>query len=152
MDQTRADRADLLALLPHRPPMRLLDEILELDAGRIVRARRRAAPRDWFFQGHFPGEPIVPAIVLIEMVAQAGGLAAASGMASPESVPLRLAAVTGFKFPRAAGPGVMLDVTARVAGRMGPLVKIDGEVTADGSLVAHGSLTLAGTDRTADHR
>ena len=56
---------------------------------------------------------------------------------------MRLAALGSFKFPAAAGPGSELVATATVRGRMGPLVRIDGEVTADGRLVASGSLTLA---------
>jgi len=56
---------------------------------------------------------------------------------------LRVAAFGGFKFPRAARPGMTLDAVARVAGRMGALHKIEGEVTADGQVVASGSLTLA---------
>jgi 3-hydroxymyristoyl/3-hydroxydecanoyl-(acyl carrier protein) dehydratase len=56
---------------------------------------------------------------------------------------MRVAAVGPFKFPSAAGAGVMLEATARVAGRMGGLVKVEGDVTADGRLVASGSVTLA---------
>jgi 3-hydroxymyristoyl/3-hydroxydecanoyl-(acyl carrier protein) dehydratase len=80
------------------------------------------------------------------MLAQIGGLAAAapSEERSDAPVQLRVAALGPFKFPAAAGPGVELEATARVAGRMGTLYKIEGEVTADGTLVATGSVTLAG--------
>ena len=57
---------------------------------------------------------------------------------------LRVAAIGSFKFPAAAGPGATLEACARVAGRLGSMYKIEGEVTADGRLVAAGSLTLAG--------
>jgi 3-hydroxyacyl-[acyl-carrier-protein] dehydratase len=133
--------------LPHQPPMRLLEDVVDVVAGKSATGRRVARAADFYFQGHFPGQPIVPAIILIEMLAQAGGIAAATpaaGETTGTRPQLRVAAVGPFKFPAAAGAGALLEAQARVTGRLGSMFKIEGEVTADGVVVATGGLTLAG--------
>jgi 3-hydroxyacyl-[acyl-carrier-protein] dehydratase len=135
---------DLLASLPHRPPMRLVEHVLEIVPGQLARATRVAHAHDWYFDGHITSRPVIPAIALVELLAQTGGLAAAGALTSaPDDLQLRVAAFSGFKFPAAAGPGALLEATARVIGRMGSLIKIEGQVTADGTVVAAGGLTLA---------
>ena len=140
---------DLLDLLPHRPPMRLLDAIVDLVPGQSACGRRDLRPDDFFFDGHFPGEPIVPAVMLVEMIAQVGGLAAGAPDdpdAAVAPLRLRVAALGPFRFRHAVRPGDRLTVQARVTGKFGGLFKIDGLVEADGRNVAEGSVTLGSAD------
>lgn len=123
--------------------MRLVEYVLEITPGHRAIGRRVAHGSDFYFQGHFPDAPIVPAIILVELLAQVGGIAiATTDREAPRQ--LRVAAFGPFKFPSAARPGAVLDATAMVVGTFGNVFKIDGTVTADGVLVASGSIMLAG--------
>jgi 3-hydroxyacyl-[acyl-carrier-protein] dehydratase len=131
-------------LLPHRPPMRLVEEIADLAPGRSARGLRIAHSDDWYFQGHFPSDPVVPAIVLVELLAQTGGIAAATDPSfSMDGRVLRVVAFGAFKFPDSARPEQLLDARVHVVARIEGLIKIEGEVLADGVRVAAGSVTLA---------
>ena len=129
--------------------MRLLEEVGDVTPGQHAIGRRTAKPDDFYFQGHFPNRPIVPAVILVELLAQTGGIAVATGDAEQVQQPiqLRVAGLGPFKFPAAARPGAILEATARVAGRFGGVFKIEGTVTADGVLVASGSIVLGSPTR-----
>ena len=136
---------DLLSLLPHRPPMRLIDEVVDLLPGETAVARRSTHADDFYFHGHFPGDPIVPAAILAEILAQTGGLAAGAPREGQPNSPiaLRVAGLGPLKFPAAARAGDVLEARARVVGQIGGLYKIEGDITVAGRTVATGSVTLA---------
>ena len=67
-------RAEIEAILPHRDPFLLIDEVVELEPGSRVVARKRVRPDEWYLAGHFPGRPIMPGVLIVEAMAQLGGL------------------------------------------------------------------------------
>jgi 3-hydroxyacyl-[acyl-carrier-protein] dehydratase len=128
--------------------MRLVEEVVDVVPGKTARGRRVAREEDWYFKGHFPGQPVIPAVILIELLAQTGGLAIGADATAPLN--LRIAAVGQFKFPASAGVGARLEARASVVHRMGALIRIEGTVTADDVVVARGDLTLADVSLTAE--
>ena len=129
--------SDPLALgLPHREPFVFVDEILAHTPGENA-AGRKTFPADTpFFRGHFPGDPIVPGVILAEALAQVAGIAA--GQAG-----MRLAAIKAMKFPSAARPGEEIALSARKAGAVGGLWQFAVEARVGGRVVAEGVIVLA---------
>jgi 3-hydroxyacyl-[acyl-carrier-protein] dehydratase len=128
--------SDPLALgLPHREPFVFVDEIVARTVGECAEGRKTFAPETPFFRGHFPGEPIVPGVILAEALAQVAGLAA--GVAG-----LRLAAIKAMKFPSAARPGEEIVLRARKVGEVGGLWQFVVEARVGERVVAEGSVVL----------
>ncbi|HET6204189.1 MAG TPA: 3-hydroxyacyl-ACP dehydratase FabZ family protein [Planctomycetota bacterium] len=136
MDPDRPDPGAPLEALPHRPPFRFVDEVLEVSPGERIEAARVFRPTEDFFRGHFPGDPLVPGVLLVECMAQAAGLAEADPGGA------RLARIEGARFLRPVRPGDRVVVSMRRAARFGPVVRYEGECRVEGSLVAEGTVTL----------
>ena len=75
---TTLGREEIEAILPHREPFLLIDEVLELEPGERVVARKTVRPDEWYLAGHFPGRPVMPGVLIVEAMAQAGAVAVLS--------------------------------------------------------------------------
>jgi 3-hydroxyacyl-[acyl-carrier-protein] dehydratase len=136
------EREQIEAMLPHRPPFLWIDRVEELEPGLRCVATKRIDPADPLFAGHFPGNPIVPGVLLIEAVAQTAGVMLAS--AAPQNA-LRtalLASVQHFKFLRPVTPGQQIRIETRKLTALGRMACISGEVFVDGEKVAQGELSV----------
>ncbi len=130
--------------LPHRAPFIFVDEVVELHAGESARCHKTFLPEEPFFRGHFPGDPLVPGVILAEALAQTAGLAAGQpGKA------FRLSAIKGMKFPRAARPGDSIVLAARKVAAVGGLWQFEVTAQVAGQVVAEGVVVLSET--TANH-
>jgi len=125
--------------LPHREPFVFVDEIVELEPG--IAARGRVSfPRDApFFVGHFPGNPIVPGVLIAEALAQVAGIVAGSVGGDR----FLLSALRDMKFPNAVGPEIRIDLHARKAGELGDLHQFDVEARTEFAVVASGRVVLS---------
>lgn len=143
-----ADRTSLPAptdLLPHRSPFLFVDEVLELEPGVSARARWFVDPESAFFAGHFPGNPILPGVIIVEALAQTGALAA---LAEPDSAG-KLALFAGIdntRFKRVVRPGDELVLETRLTRRRGPLGAGEGVATVGGEVACQTGLKFALVD------
>ncbi|MGD9696686.1 MAG: 3-hydroxyacyl-ACP dehydratase FabZ [Thermoleophilia bacterium] len=132
-------------LIPHRPPFLFVDEVLELAPGVSARARFHVDPELAFFAGHFPGNPILPGVIIVEALAQTGGLAAMAEPGSEGKLAL-FAGISNTRFRRVVRPGDELILETRLTRRRGPLGEGEGRATVDGELACETTLKFALVD------
>jgi 3-hydroxyacyl-[acyl-carrier-protein] dehydratase len=122
-------REQILAAIPHRPPMLLLDEIVEWEQERIV-CRKTFQPDEWFFQGHYPDFPLVPGVLLCEAAMQAGAVLL-SRHPKGEGVPVA-GRLNDVKFKRMVRPGDSVLIETQLDERMGDAFFLSAKVTCEG--------------------
>jgi 3-hydroxyacyl-[acyl-carrier-protein] dehydratase len=139
------DRAGIEAIIPHREPFLLVDEIVELVAGERAVGRYHVDREAWYLRGHFPGRPIMPGVLQVEALAQVG---AVCGLASPAFAG-RLALFAGIddvRFKRIVVPGDTLTLECQITRLRGPIGKADAMASVDGELACRAALTFALTE------
>lgn len=133
--------AEILAAIPHRPPMLLLDEVVEREIDRIV-CQKTFHPEEFFFQGHYPNFPIVPGVILCEAAMQAGAVLLSKIVAADGGVPVA-ARMNDVKFKKMIRPSDTILIEARLDERMKDAFFLSAKVTCEGKLAA--SLSYAVT-------
>jgi 3-hydroxyacyl-[acyl-carrier-protein] dehydratase len=128
-------------LIPHRPPFLLVDEILELEPGKRVVGRREIRADDWWFAGHFPGRPVMPGVLTIEAIAQAGAVAVLADAANSGKVPF-FAGIDDCRFKRVVEPGDLLTLECEFTRVRGPLAKGQGRALVGEEVAAEALLTV----------
>jgi len=128
-------------LIPHRPPFLLVDEIVELDPGKRVVGRREVRADDWWFAGHFPGRPVMPGVLTIEAIAQAGAVAVLADDANRGKIPF-FAGIDDCRFKRVVEPGDVLTLECEFVRVRGPIAKGKGRATVGDELAAEAMLTV----------
>jgi len=133
-------RETIEQILPHRPPFLLLDEVVELVSGERVVARKLVTEEDC--AGHFPGNPIMPGVKMLEAMAQAGAVAVLSEEANRGRLAL-FAGVDGVRFKRIVRPGDELTLECTLETVRGPIGRGKARATVEGELAVRGTLTFA---------
>ena len=139
---TTSVASDFLGL-PHRPPFVFVRELLATTPGVSAECATTFEPGDPMFAGHFPGNPLVPGVILTEALAQSAGIAAASGYAEGERPLFLLSAIRAMKFHRAARPGERIMLRAEKMAQVGDLVQFSVTATVGGESVAEGQIVLS---------
>jgi 3-hydroxyacyl-[acyl-carrier-protein] dehydratase len=142
------DRAQIEAHLPHRPPFLLVDEVLELEPGVRCVATRTLREDDVWFAGHFPGNPVMPGVLIVEALAQTATIAASSGGGAEGKVGL-FAGIDKARFKKVVKPGDTLRLEAQITSVHGPVGKAKAVATAGGQLVCRAELMFAVVDAAA---
>ena len=126
---------EILELLPHRYPFIMLDRILEFEPDKSITALKNVTMGEPFFQGHFPGEPVMPGVLILEGMAQAGAVLA---YLSTENIAGKLVYFAGMdkvRFRRVVRPGDQLIYTVELTRKKGKIIKVQCQAHVDGVLV-----------------
>jgi 3-hydroxyacyl-[acyl-carrier-protein] dehydratase len=147
-DAVSLDIQQILAILPHRYPFVLVDRVTEVVAGRAIRGHKCVAFNEPWFQGHFPGRPFLPGVLLLEAMAQIGGiLAYASDPFDPQTHLLFFLGIDKAKFRRTVEPGDRLDLQAHVVHHESNVWRLRAEASVEGALCAEAELLASIVER-----
>jgi 3-hydroxyacyl-[acyl-carrier-protein] dehydratase len=135
------DIEQIQQILPHRYPFLFVDRILEMEDGWIV-GQKCVTGNEWFFQGHFPGKPVLPGVLMIEIMAQTGAVLALSETEMRGKTAF-LAGVEGVRYRKVVVPGDVLRIEMKEIMRRRNIGKTRGKVLVDGQVVCEATITFA---------
>jgi len=141
------DVVEIQKILPHRYPFLMVDAILELERLKSIVGVKNVTINEAHFQGHFPGAPVMPGVLIIESMAQTGGLLLLLEIPDREKKLLYFVAVDGARFRRPVVPGDQLRIEMMVLQWRGDFCKLEGRATVEGKLAAEAILMCKMIDR-----
>lgn len=132
----------VMAALPHRYPMLLVDRVERVVPDQSITAIKAVSMNEGFFQGHFPGRPIMPGVLIVEALAQAAGILAVESLGLANSGKLvYFMAIEGAKFRNPVEPGCLLQLDVEFVQKRTSVCKFAGKASVDGKLVAEANFT-----------
>ena len=141
----------VMAALPHRYPLLLVDRVERLVRDRSITAIKAVSMNEQFFQGHFPGRPIMPGVLIVEAMAQAAGILAVESLGLTDSGKLvYFMAIESAKFRAPVEPGCLLTLEVEFVQKRSSVCKFSGRATVDGKLVAEAQFTAMIADPPKD--
>jgi 3-hydroxyacyl-[acyl-carrier-protein] dehydratase len=141
------DTNGIQKILPHRYPFLMVDAILEMERLKWIVGVKNVSINESFFQGHFPGRPILPGVLIIEAMAQTGGLLLLLEIPDREHKLLYFVAVDDARFRRPVVPGEQLRLEVTVVSWRGDFCKLRGKATVNGELACEATLMCKMVDR-----
>jgi UDP-3-O-[3-hydroxymyristoyl] N-acetylglucosamine deacetylase/3-hydroxyacyl-[acyl-carrier-protein] dehydratase len=147
-EETRMNGAEeIIKALPHRYPFLLVDRILEHEPGKRIVGLKNVTINEPFFQGHFPGHPIMPGVLIVECMAQVGGLLMLSDVGDAEQLVMYFTSLDNVKWRRPVKPGDQLRLEIEMIQRRGRMCKIHGIALVDGEIVCEADMGAMVRDR-----
>ena len=138
---------DIMKVLPHRYPFLLVDRILEIEEKKRIVGLKNVTINEPFFQGHFPGHPIMPGVLIIEAMAQVGGMLLMGSVGDPESKVVYFMSLDNVKFRRPVKPGDQIRFELEIVQIRGMVCKMRGVGKVDGEVVAEADMAAMVRDR-----
>lgn len=142
----------IMGLLPHRYPFLLIDRIVEMEPQKRIVGVKNVTINEPFFQGHFPGHPIMPGVLLVEAMAQAGGVLALLSDPKPETKLLIFMSIDKAKFRKPVLPGDQVRFELDVVKQRGNIKSFKGEAKVDGVVVAEAEMMAMIVDKDAQNK
>ncbi|MGB9235995.1 MAG: 3-hydroxyacyl-ACP dehydratase FabZ [Terriglobales bacterium] len=138
---TKMDIDDILRILPHRYPFLLIDRVLELDRMKRIVALKNVTITEPFFQGHFPDKPIMPGVLIVEAIAQAGGLLLLTEVPNRDDMLMVFTGIEKARFRRPVVPGDQLRIEVEVRAWRRTAARLEGKAYVDGKVAAESTVT-----------
>lgn len=136
------NKEQIKEIIPQREPFLMIDEVEEFVAGESAKAIKYVNETEWYFKGHFPGNPIMPGVLITESLAQTGAVAILS-MEENKGKNALFGGIDKMKFKKMVVPGDILKLEVKIIKRKGPIGIGEAVATVDSKIVAKGELTFA---------